>query len=182
MQGLGKIYSGIIRLGVLTDTGDITGKTIESQEAPTLTLEEIQAALNAHLGRIEMPAPAYSAVKYKGRALYKYARRGVAVPTRFRISTIYEWKALSHMGCDFEHRLSCSSGTYVRSLAESVGRKLGCGATVLSLRRERIANFSIDEALTLEKVSGITAKDLKDILKSSLARLHGALLSCGSGL
>lgn len=172
MQGLDKVYSGIMRLGLKTDTGDITGAATQTREVPPLTLEGLQGILDGFLGTLEMPAPAYSAVKHQGKALYKYARQGVAVPPKMRRSTVYEWKALSYAGPDLEQRLSCSSGTYVRSLAEALGEKLGCGATVASLRREKIAGFSVDEALTFETAKSISLKELKDLLARSLTRLE----------
>lgn len=175
MQGLDKTYSGAIRLGTATDTGDITGKVIAQKEVPPLSLADLQALLDGHLGALEMDAPAYSAVKHKGKALYKYARRGIAVPQKPRTSTVYDWKALSYANPDLEHRLACSSGTYVRSLAESVGKKAGCGATVFSLRRETVGSFSVEDALNLEKTKGMSAQSLKTILAQSLPRLEAAL-------
>lgn len=150
LQGLDKVYSGEIKLGVSTDTGDITGKTLGSQPVPPLTPAQIQEALDCFKGAVELPAPAYSAVKHQGKPLYKYARQGVAVPEKMRSYEIYDWRAVSYADGLLSHRLHCSSGTYVRSLAEAVGRALGCGATVQTLRRERIGEFSLEGALTLD--------------------------------
>lgn len=177
MQGLDKVYSGLIRLGLATDTGDVTGRALEERPVPPLTLAELQAALDAHVGSLEMPAPAYSAVKHQGKPLYKYARRGIPVPPKPRLTTVFEWKALSYAAPDLEHRLACSSGTYVRSLAESVGKRLGCGATVLTLRRERIASFRLDEALTLDQLKATSSADFRALLAGSLARLEASLTS-----
>lgn len=176
MQGLDKTYSGTIRLGVSTDTGDSQGKLLETRPLPSgLTLKTLDELLESHVGTFEMAAPAYSAVKHQGKPLYKYARQGLAVPVKPRSSRVYEWKALSYAAPELEHRLSCSSGTYVRSLAESVGQRLGCGATVSSLRRERIAGFSVDDAIGLEALKTTSGAQLKGLLESSLPRLQAAL-------
>ena len=174
MQGLDKIYSGLIRLGLSTDTGDVMGKTTGEKPVPSLTREELQTAFDGLHGTIEMDAPAYSAVKHHGKALYKYARRGIVVPPKPRTSRIYEWKALSYTAPDIEHRLSCSSGTYVRSLAEELGKRLGCGAAVLTLRRDRIASLDVADALTLEASRSLSVRALQEMLDRSLAVLASA--------
>ncbi len=160
LQGLDKVYSGVIRLGVRTDTGDITGKVVESKPIPSLCLEALQKTLDDHLGTLEMPAPAYSAVKHKGVPLYKYARRGAPVPEKPRTATIRSWKAVSYAEPDLSHVLACSSGTYVRSLAERLGAVLGCGGTVLTLRRESIGAFGVHEAMTLEQFKTMSVAEL----------------------
>ena len=175
LQGLDKVYAGKIRLGVATDTGDMAGRVIETKIVPSLTMGAVQSCLDGFLGVQEMLAPAYSAVKHKGRALYKYARAGEAIPEKPRTCKVSSWKALALEGPDFEHRVACSSGTYVRSLAELVGRRLGCGATVLTLRRERIADFQVEDALSLEGLKSLNGDALKRLLTSSLARWSGAL-------
>ena len=175
MQGWDKVYSGVIRLGIATDTGDAMGRTLEQREVPALTLAELQDALNAHLGTLEMPAPAYSAVKHQGKALYRYARAGIAVPPKPRKCVVYSWRALSYASPDLEHRLSCSSGTYVRSLADSVGRRLGCGASVLGLRREQVGGFALEEAIDLERAKGLSSRSLQELLIRSLPRLETAI-------
>lgn len=171
MQGLDKVYSGKIRLGVSTDTGDILGRVIEEREVPPLSLPELRSAMGSYRGRLEMPAPAYSAVKHKGKALYKYARAGLEVPVKPRASTVYEWEALGFESPELRHRLACSSGTYVRSLAELLGRRFGCGAAVSELRRESVAGLRVEEALTLDQAKGLTLRELKEMLERSLPRL-----------
>ena len=175
LQGLDKVYAGKIRLGVATDTGDITGRVLGTKPVPSLTVSAVQACLDSFLGVQEMAAPAYSAVKHKGRALYKYARAGLEIPVKARTCKVLSWKALALQSPDFEHRLACSSGTYVRSLAELVGRSLGCGATVLTLRRERIADFQVEDALGFEGLKSLDGDSLKRLLTASLARWSQAL-------
>lgn len=195
MQGLDKVYSGVVRLGLETDTGDITGKVLEEKPVPPLTLGDLQEVLERHHGTLEMDAPAFSAVKHQGRALYKYARRGIPVPSKPRTCRVHRWEALSYAAPDLEHRLLCSSGTYVRSLAQAIGRELGCGGTVLSLRRESIGrfltasgggipsrdgsvtSFSVDEALTLEQAKTLSQPALQALLAGSLRRLDEFVFS-----
>jgi tRNA pseudouridine55 synthase len=181
LQGLDKVYSGAIRLGLKTDTGDVTGKTVEEKPVPELTLDRIQAVLDSHLGTNEMPAPAYSAVKHQGIPLYKYARRGAVVPVKPRRCEVRGWKALSYVSPDLGHRLSCSSGTYVRSLAESLGERLGCGGTVLTLRRESVAGFSVEDAMTLDELKAAGAAELKQRIEGGLARLLAVSGAAPSG-
>jgi tRNA pseudouridine55 synthase len=173
MQGLDKIYYGTIKLGVITDSGDITGNVIEKRPVPALTLSEIQRVLDQYLGEISLPAPIYSAVKHKGKPLYHYARKGIAVPEKPRKSTVYRWEALNydpHTG-EIDNRLFCSSGTYVRALAEAIGSKIGCGAMVQTLRREKIGPFSVDEAINFESLKRLKTEDIKNLLESGTMKL-----------
>lgn len=176
LQGADKVYSGKIRLGVVTDTGDITGKVLEEKPVPALTLSKLQALLAKRTGTLEMAAPAYSAVKHQGKPLYKYARAGAEAPVKMRKSTVHEWQALGWESPDLEHRLRCSSGTYVRSLAELIGKDLGCGGTVLTLRRDSIAGFDVKDAITLDSAKTLTTAQLLDMLTASLPRLQAAVL------
>jgi tRNA pseudouridine55 synthase len=165
-QGLDKVYTGLIRLGVKTDTGDVTGKVLAEKPVPALTLPLLQAALDKRHGRVETAAPAYSAVKHEGKKLYEYARAGVEVPVKPRVCTVKEWKALSYAGPDLAFRLDCTSGTYVRSLAELVGEDLGCGATVAALRRESVDRYSVAGALPGAELKTLAAEELRRRLDS----------------
>lgn len=140
-MGLDKVYTGTVRLGVLTDTGDITGKVLETKAVPPIERFDLPT------GCIETAAPAYSAVKHEGKALYKYARAGLEVPVKPRVCTVYSWEALSYQAPDLQFRMACSTGTYVRSLAELLGRNLGCGGTIAALRRESVGQYSVADAL-----------------------------------
>jgi len=175
LQGLGKVYSGEIRLGVRTDTGDVTGKVLAEKPVPPLDLARLKAELASFEGVVEAPAPAYSAVKHKGRALYEYARRGLEVPVKPRVARVFSWEALAWRAPELSHRLACSSGTYVRSLAELLGERLGCGAAVSGLRRERIGAFDIAQALSLDAARALPPQELKRRLEASLPLLDEAL-------
>jgi tRNA pseudouridine55 synthase len=176
LQGFDKVYSGSIRLGVRTDTGDMAGKVLEEKPLPEgLTLERLQGELAALVGRVEAPAPAFSAVKHKGRALYHYARAGEEVPVKPRVCEVRAWTALSWDAPELSHRLDCSSGTYVRSLAEVLGAKLGCGGAVSSLRRETVGPFRLEDALSLPDARALAPDALNARLAASLAALDAAL-------
>lgn len=175
LQGLDKVYSGTIRMGVRTDTGDVTGRTLGELPVPALDLERLGAELRALEGIIEVPAPAYSAVKHKGKALYKYARAGVEVPVKPRKATIRTWRALSWESPELGHRLLCASGTYVRSLAEVLGARLGCGATVSSLRREGVGPFDLSDAMSLDAARALGPAALGARLLESLPTLERAV-------
>lgn len=175
LQGMDKIYSGTIRLGQKTDTGDVTGKILEEKPVPALDLAALQRALDALHGEVSAPAPAYSAVKHEGRPLYAYARAGEAIPVKARTARVKSWRALAWSAPELTHRLECSSGTYVRTLAEVLGEKLGCGGTVSSLRRETVGPFRMEDGRPLAEWREIPDGDLAACLAASLPVLESAL-------
>ena len=121
-----------MRLGVRTDTQDMTGQVLNEQE-PRVTEVDVRAALEAVAGTITQVPPQYSAVKVRGKALYKWARKGVRVePPRVRFD------------------VTCSKGTYVRTLCADAGERLGCGAALESLRRTASGAFRLQDAVSLE--------------------------------
>lgn len=156
-----KVYSGSIRLGAQTDTGDLDAAEVRNFEVPDLDPETITAAMAAHLGTLEMPPPMYSAVKYKGKPLYHYARKGLEVPLQKRRFEVYAWDLLGWSKPEIHFRLHCSHGTYVRSLAVSLGDTLGCPAVLSALRRERIGDLDLARAITLEEASSLSFDRLK---------------------
>lgn len=175
LQGMDKMYAGTIRLGVKTDTGDVAGKTILERPLPALDLGRFQAELAALVGTVSAPAPAYSAVKHQGRPLYEYARKGLVVPLKARVAVVYAWEALSWTAPELTHRLHCASGTYVRTLAEVLGEKLGCGGTVSSLRRESVGPFLLADSLPLDALLALSPAELVRRLTASLPVLESAL-------
>jgi tRNA pseudouridine55 synthase len=156
-----KEYEGIIRLGFATDTGDVTGSPLPgARRLESLgTDAEIEAAFQSLRGNIEQVPPMYSAKKSGGRKLYELARRGeevarAAVPVCIHefeaIKTTGEWIKNNHDGTiDLKVRVVCSTGTYIRVLAEEFGRRLGVGAHLAELRRTRAGHFSIETAVRL---------------------------------
>jgi tRNA pseudouridine55 synthase len=164
LTGVDKEYEAIIRLGYSTDTGDRTGNPIPgpSTEARKWTEPEIEAALQSLRGDIDQVPPMYSAKKVEGKKLYELARRGETVErTPVRVC-IHEFAAIRPEGqlikdnldgtFDFHARVSCSSGTYVRTLAEDFGKRLYVGAHLAELRRTRVGDLRLDQAITLDEL------------------------------
>ncbi len=146
-----KEYRVTMLLGVKTDTQDIEGKVTASAE-PQAGSGEIVHVLNGFVGKIEQIPPRYSAVKFRGKSLYKWARKGVSVelhPRRVEISNI---EILEVKMPYVTFNVSCSKGTYIRSLCSDVGDVLGCGACLAALRRMRSGRFVEGAAVSLEKV------------------------------
>lgn len=159
-----KEYEAIIRLGYSTDTGDRTGTRIPgpSSKPREWKEQEIEAALQTFRGEIDQVPPMYSAKKVQGKKLYELARRGESVERKPVHVCIYEFAAIRPEGqlvkdnldgtFDFHTRVSCSSGTYVRTLAEDFGKRLYVGAHLAELRRTRVGDFQITQAITLEQL------------------------------
>ena len=164
VMGADKEYEAIIRLGYSTDTGDRTGTPVPgpSTEVRHWTEAEIEAALQSLRGDIDQIPPMYSAKKVDGKKLYELARRGETVERKPVRVCIYEFAAIRPEGqlikdnldgtFDFHARVSCSSGTYVRTLADDFGKRLYVGAHLAELRRTRVGDFEITQAITLEQL------------------------------
>ncbi|MGR9000250.1 MAG: tRNA pseudouridine(55) synthase TruB, partial [Gammaproteobacteria bacterium] len=166
MLGDNKRYRVVIQLGVMTDTGDAEGVVIDTKPVPDFSVDQIQTCLKSFTGEIEQIPPMYSALKYNGKKLYELAREGKTVERKIRQIMIYELKLLSgSQALAWEpDRLTlevfCSKGTYIRSLAEDIGRTLGCGGTVKELRRLEAGQFSIKDAKTIEQLTAMNEQDL----------------------
>lgn len=168
LTGLDKEYDAIIRLGYATDTGDRTGKKLDSPDrTPTArnalwSEEELELAMKSLRGFIDQVPPMFSAKKRNGEKLYELARRGEVVNREPVRVCIHEFSAIKPDGelvkdnldgtYDFEVRIVCSSGTYIRTLAEDFGRRLGVGAHLAELRRTRVGDLTLADALSLEQV------------------------------
>ncbi len=148
-----KVYSGEIELGVESDTLDRDGEIVSRHEGPLECSEkEISDVFARYHGRVTQVVPIYSAIKNKGRPLYAYARSGVKVIPPKRQVEIESFTLLSYSPPLVAFRVVCSKGTYVRSLAADVGRDLGCGARIWSLRREKSGPFILAQAFPLDKL------------------------------
>ena len=146
-----KVYSGEIELGVESDTLDRDGEIVARHDGPLACNEqEIADVFKRYLGQQTQVAPIYSAIKRKGKPLYAYARAGVEVTPPERQVEIDSFTLLSYKAPLVAFRVICSKGTYVRSLAADVGRDLGCGARIWSLRREASGPFTLNQAITLD--------------------------------
>src|SRR5260370_27946467 len=191
LGGAEKEYQALIRLGYATDTGDITGARIESdkpgltaetQRTQSFRREEIETALTSLCGEIEQTPPMYSAKKIAGQKLYDLARRGEAVERKPVRVTVKEFEVLPSDGSllkahedgtsDLAVRVVCSAGTYVRTLAESVGERLGVGAHLSELRRTRAGQFKIADAIALDRLDEVARSGaLEQVLISPDAAL-----------
>ncbi len=146
-----KQYRAEMILGVRTDTQDMTG-TILSRNPVVCTKEEIQSAVRSFTGEIEQIPPMYSAVKINGKKLYELARRGIEVERKSRKVMIEEIRVESIDLPVVQILVTCSKGTYIRTLCSDIGDSLGCGAAMKSLIRTKVGSFDAEDALTLEQV------------------------------
>ena len=151
-----KEYVAGLRLGVVTDTQDTSGTVLETNSV-CVTRAQLEAALRQFLGPIEQPPPMYSAIKITGQKLYELARRGQEVARRPRSITIHALELLEGEGADWTVRVRCSKGTYVRTLCHDLGRALGCGGCMSSLRRTRAGSFTLVQAVTMQQVLDFAA-------------------------
>lgn len=150
-----KVYEGTVILGLETDTLDLEGEVVSRGDFLG-DEEEVREAVHSLVGGFEQEPPRFSAVKHRGKPLYYYARRGEEVPRRPRQVEVYEVEMLAFRPGDpveVDLRLSCSPGTYVRELAQRLGKLLGCGGTLARLRRLASGPFRLEEAMTLEELS-----------------------------
>lgn len=151
--GLPKTYRMTVLLGTRTDTGDLEGRVIERQAMRAVNRTAVKRILESMIGELLLPVPAYSAVKHKGQPLYRYARRGIAVPVIVRKTRIMHLKLLGIRrrggGIAINIELEAGSGTYARAVAEEIGHRVGAPATVAELRRTRIGTFDVTDALPL---------------------------------
>ncbi|NUM54328.1 MAG: tRNA pseudouridine(55) synthase TruB [Candidatus Hydrogenedentes bacterium] len=146
LTGLDKVYEGTMRFGVITDSYDFDGKVVEERPVPPLTSGQIQQAFDELTGDIMQVPPMVSAVKVGGERLYKLARKGETIEREPRKVTVKEFTLLSYAEPDAAFRVRCTRGTYARTLCYDVGEKLGCGATLASLRRTAVGKHTIERA------------------------------------
>jgi tRNA pseudouridine55 synthase len=147
-----KRYHVVIQLGNVTDTGDAEGQVLETRPVPKISAENISSCLAKNTGRIKQIPPMYSALKYQGKRLYELAREGEYIERKPRSITIYDIQCLAYANELMTLVVSCSKGTYIRTLAEDIGRGFGCGAFVKELRRLDVGQFSLSKAWTLEQL------------------------------
>lgn len=149
----GKAYRASIRLGLTTDTWDLSGQVLKTSPVPDLTTEQIRASLRAFEGPQQQLPPMVSAVSYQGQRLYKLARQGIDVPERpLRQVEIEQLQLQAWQSPELVLDVSCSAGTYIRSLAHDLGQRLGCGAALASLVRTRANGVSLDACLSLDSL------------------------------
>ena len=146
-----KRYTAGLRLGLRTDTQDISGNVI-SQEQTDIKDEELDRVLSCFVGEIEQTPPMYSAVRVNGKRLYELARKGIEVERKPRKITVYSIERKGRESGDIVLDIKCSKGTYIRTLCSDIGERLGCGACISTLRRTEAGMFSVENAYTLDEV------------------------------
>ena len=147
---LDKEYEAEIMLGKTSTTGDPEGEIKNVFNGPAVPEEDVKKVVQSFVGEISQKVPAFSAVKINGRRAYEMARKGIEVETPTRKVTIYSIEILDYSWPVLKIRTKVSSGTYIRTLGEDIGKKLGTGAYLTALRRTRIADYSVNEAIALE--------------------------------
>lgn len=158
MIELPKVYHASVVLGKTTETEDATGKILETKAVPILERSHVEEILSNFTGRIEQLPPLYSAVKYKGKPLYHWTRLGEEVPRKVRTALIYSIR-LSKFDLSQEPQLvfdvECSRGTYIRTLAADLGKKIGCGAHLSGLARLTVGPYKLENAYTIEELADL---------------------------
>lgn len=169
LLGGDKEYVATMRLGLVTDTQDITGAVLESKSSDGISESDVEKTLSSFVGKIEQLPPMYSSVKVGGKKLYEFAREGKTVERKARTITVYEIEYLGKIAEDeYKFRIACSKGTYIRTVIDDVGRTLGCGACMTSLRRTKANGFSVSDAVPLEKAEELAREGhLASVARSS---------------
>lgn len=162
-----KQYDALLRLGIATDTLDMTGTVVGQGDWSAVGLEQLEAVLLRYTGRISQVPPMYSAIKRDGQPLYKLARQGLEVEREARQVVVHRIEILSFAPPLAALRVTCSRGTYIRSLADDIGRDLGCGAALEELRRIASGPFRLCSALTLEELEQAALRGTLDGVRFS---------------
>lgn len=162
----GKTYEAVMLLGTVTDTLDTSGKIVAQSEV-NVSEVDILKACNEFVGAYEQVPPMYSALKHNGQKLYELARKGIEIERKPRTVYINSLRVndinLSDRQKTVTITVDCSKGTYIRSLCDDIGKKLGCGACMMKLTRTRVGEFRLDDTLTLNQISALVLKgELED--------------------
>lgn len=147
-----KRYRVIAKLGQWTDTSDADGLIVQARPV-NFSVEQLAAALKSFRGDTEQVPSMYSALKHQGKPLYEYARAGIKVERDARPITVYELLLIRHEGDELELEVHCSKGTYIRTIVDDIGEKIGCGAHVIFLRRLALSKYPIERMVTLEQLN-----------------------------
>ena len=151
-----KRYTGEMLLGKVTDTQDITGRVLEERPV-SVTREDLEKACDGFIGEIQQVPPMYSAKKVNGKKLYEYAREGKVIERKPETVTIAEIEIVEFSGDRAVISVTCSAGTYIRTLMNDIGEALGCGACMGALRRDAVGGSSLEEAHTIGEIEELAA-------------------------
>lgn len=169
-----KSYRVTCQLGVVTDSGDSDGEVLATAEVPKFTEQTLLDILPKFIGEQDQVPPMFSALKYNGQPLYKLARQGIEVERKSRRITIYDIQLIGITADSFTLEVTCSKGTYIRTLVEDISHDLGCGGHVSMLRRLTAAGYSLEQALTIEELLEISEQG-QTALDDSLLPTEDAL-------
>ena len=169
-----KSYRATLKLGAETDSGDLTGEVIQSTELDELDLGHIRVreVLQQFTGEISQIPPMHSALKRDGKPLYEYARQGIVLEREPRQVTIYSIELVSLDTDSMVIDVACSKGTYIRTLAQDIGRALGCYAHLTALRRLSVGDFMLTDAVSLEQVQKVAEEEGSAALQKYLIPLE----------
>ena len=167
-----KTYIATIQLGVTTTTGDQEGEVV-SQKDVVLKPNQLEETLQKFTGDITQIPPMFSALKFEGKPLYEYARQGIEIERKSRQVTIYDITLNKIEESIVILEVSCSKGTYIRTLAEDIGHALGCGAYLKGLERTQTGNFQLSDALTIEAIEAMSMASREKTLLPVDALLEG---------
>lgn len=156
-----KRYRVIAKLGERTDTSDSDGEVVETRPVD-VNLEKLEACIDTFRGESDQVPSMFSALKYQGRPLYEYARKGIEVPRESRKITVYEIVLHRFEGDEVEMEVHCSKGTYIRTIVDDLGEMLGCGAHVTMLRRTGVAKYPYEKMVTLEQLNELLEQAHRD--------------------
>ena len=160
-----KTYRARCKLGVTTSTGDAAGEKLTNNTVPEISELELESVLKKFIGEIDQVPPMYSALKHNGKRLYELAYKGIEVERKSRKITIYSIKLLELSNDEFEIVVSCSKGTYIRTLAEDIGQELGCGAHILTLRRLEAGPFKESQMVAPAELQEIAEQGFEQLDK-----------------
>jgi tRNA pseudouridine55 synthase len=161
LMGDDKVYEGAIKFGETTDSYDVDGEITASLPVPPMTLDQLNAEAAKFVGDLMQIPPMVSAIKIKGVPLYKMARKGIEIEREPRLVHIYKFRFTNYESPLGQFKIACTKGTYVRSIAHDLGRKLGCGAHLATLRRSVSGKFDVADATRLDAVLNLTAAELE---------------------
>ena len=176
LMSLDKAYEGTVTLGVATNTYDAEGEVMTTLPVPELNRSDIENALASFVGDQYQTPPMFSAVKIDGQPLYKMARKGKEIEREPRFIRISRFEVERFESPEFDFSLDCTKGTYVRSLANDIGDKLGCGAHLSALRRTASDRFHIKDAIELESFQEADRETISKILISKNEALPNTIL------
>ncbi len=161
-MGSDKTYTGTLRLGIETNSQDADGEVTREADPSGVTEAALQAAMDAKLGDSFQIPPMVSAIKVKGVPLYKHARQGRTIERDARLIHLYEFHVTAFTPPDASFTVTCTKGTYVRTLAADIGTGLGCGAHLTALRRTRSGDLTLDGAVTIDELEQMTLNALAE--------------------